>query len=216
MISARPPESRSSVAKSWNTRTGSSELSTVTALVSRMLSCARPPRPARPRARRRRIGAVMLADAEDVEADLVGQLDLLDQLAQIGGRPVSDPSRRHRVALRSCRHLSPSLILSMHYPCVRQPTAVSPAWPVARPRAPTGQPARAAAPARSAELHQLALLVEASGRMAHGHLGVDHPGAHGGEHLAQLCLRPDGAEGSGGGADHRHRLAPDRIARKRA
>ena len=36
MISARPPESRSSVANSWNTRTGSSELSTVTALVSRI------------------------------------------------------------------------------------------------------------------------------------------------------------------------------------
>ena len=36
VISARPPEMRSSVAKSWNTRTGSSELSTVTALVSRM------------------------------------------------------------------------------------------------------------------------------------------------------------------------------------
>ena len=38
MISARPPDSRSSVAKSWKTRTGSSELSTVTALVRRILS----------------------------------------------------------------------------------------------------------------------------------------------------------------------------------
>ena len=36
MISARPPESRSRVAKSWKTRTGSSELRTVTALVSRI------------------------------------------------------------------------------------------------------------------------------------------------------------------------------------
>ncbi len=36
MISARPPESRSSVANCWKTRIGSSELSTVTALVSRM------------------------------------------------------------------------------------------------------------------------------------------------------------------------------------
>ncbi len=36
MISARPPEIRSSVAKSWKTRTGSSELITLTALVSRM------------------------------------------------------------------------------------------------------------------------------------------------------------------------------------
>ena len=38
MISARPPESRSSVAKSWKTRTGSSELITVTALVRRIRS----------------------------------------------------------------------------------------------------------------------------------------------------------------------------------
>ena len=36
MISARPFDSRSSVANCWKTRTGSSELSTVTALVSRM------------------------------------------------------------------------------------------------------------------------------------------------------------------------------------
>ena len=41
MISARPPEIRSTVANSSNTRTGSSELRTVTALVSRMRSvCA--------------------------------------------------------------------------------------------------------------------------------------------------------------------------------
>jgi len=36
MISARPPEIRSRVAKSWKTRTGSSELRTVTALVRRI------------------------------------------------------------------------------------------------------------------------------------------------------------------------------------
>jgi hypothetical protein len=36
MISARPPDSRSSVAKSWKTRTGSSELKTDTALERRM------------------------------------------------------------------------------------------------------------------------------------------------------------------------------------
>ena len=35
MISARPPDRRSTVAKFWNTRTGSSELSTVTALLRR-------------------------------------------------------------------------------------------------------------------------------------------------------------------------------------
>jgi hypothetical protein len=38
MISARPPLSRSSVAKSWKTRIGSSELITLTALVRRMRS----------------------------------------------------------------------------------------------------------------------------------------------------------------------------------
>ena len=38
MISARPPLSRSRVAKSWKTRTGSSELRTDTALVSRRRS----------------------------------------------------------------------------------------------------------------------------------------------------------------------------------
>ena len=36
MISARPPDNRSSVANCWNTRTGSSLLSTLTALVSRI------------------------------------------------------------------------------------------------------------------------------------------------------------------------------------
>ena len=40
MISARPSESRSSVANCWKTRTGSSEDSTVTALVSRMFLVA--------------------------------------------------------------------------------------------------------------------------------------------------------------------------------
>ena len=38
MISARPPDSRSIVANCWKTRTGSSELRTVTALESRMRS----------------------------------------------------------------------------------------------------------------------------------------------------------------------------------
>ena len=38
MTSARPPESRSSVANCWKTRTGSSELRTVTALLRRMRS----------------------------------------------------------------------------------------------------------------------------------------------------------------------------------
>jgi hypothetical protein len=37
MISARPCESRSTVAYCWNTRTGSADGSTVTALLSRMV-----------------------------------------------------------------------------------------------------------------------------------------------------------------------------------
>ena len=40
MISARPPDNRSSVANCWKTRTGSSEDSTVTALVS-LMRCVR-------------------------------------------------------------------------------------------------------------------------------------------------------------------------------
>src|ERR1700748_3768762 len=74
MISARPPESRSSVAKSWKTRTGSSELSTETALVRRMRSVRS--------AAAGSTGAGVLAAAEEVEPDLVGQLDLLEQIAQ--------------------------------------------------------------------------------------------------------------------------------------
>ena len=83
MISARPPESRSRVANSWKTRTGSSELSTVTALVSRMFSGALRGRGEHDGRRRDgEVGPVVLADAEDVEPDLIGELDLLDQVAQ--------------------------------------------------------------------------------------------------------------------------------------
>ena len=83
MISARPPESRSSVAKSWNTRTGSSEVRTVTALVSRMRLVRAAAAAEHDRRRRdREVGPVVLADAEDVEADLVRELDLLDQVRE--------------------------------------------------------------------------------------------------------------------------------------
>ena len=88
MISARPPESRSSVANSWNTRTGSSELSTLTALVSRIRSVERSAAAARMTAGAETsvVGPVMLADPEDVEAHLVGQCDLLHDLPQPPGR----------------------------------------------------------------------------------------------------------------------------------
>ena len=83
MISARPLDSRSSVANCWNTRTGSSDESTVTALVSLILLGAFGGRGENHRRRRGGVvGAVMLAQAEHVEADLVGKLDLFDQVAQ--------------------------------------------------------------------------------------------------------------------------------------
>ena len=88
MISARPPESRSSSANCWNTRTGSSELSTVTALESRIRLGARGDR-AQHHGRRgdEEVGAVVLADREHVEPELVGELGLLEQLAHplLGG-----------------------------------------------------------------------------------------------------------------------------------
>ena len=83
MISARPPESRSSVANCWKTRTGSSELSTLTALVSRMRSCARrTAASAIAGAETAKSGRWCSPIAEDVEPDLVGEGRLLDQVAQ--------------------------------------------------------------------------------------------------------------------------------------
>ena len=82
MISARPPEIRSSSANCWNTRTGSSELSTVTALDRRMRSVLRGDR-GEGDCRRGddEVGAMVLADREHVEAELVGELGLLEQVA---------------------------------------------------------------------------------------------------------------------------------------
>src|SRR4029453_6409587 len=83
MISARPPESRSTVAKSWKTRTGASELSTVTALVRRIRSvrtAAAPGTTAGGEAGK--AGGVVLSDADAVDPQPVGELDLLHQVAQ--------------------------------------------------------------------------------------------------------------------------------------
>ena len=118
MISARPPESRSSVAKSWKTRTGSSELSTVTALVSRMRFVRAPRRAEHDRGRRDgEVRPVVLADAEDVEPDLVGELDLLHQIAQPLRRVGAGTELRERVdpdlhagALYLCGRESPWLL----------------------------------------------------------------------------------------------------------
>ena len=87
MISARPPESRSRVENCWNTRTGSSELSTVTALLSRMREVRSAAAASVIDGRRDgEVGPVVLADREDVEADLVGEPRLFDQVAEADGR----------------------------------------------------------------------------------------------------------------------------------
>ena len=82
MISARPPDSRSTWANCWNTRTGSSELSTVTALDRRIRSVRAAIAAEHDRGRgHQEVGPVVLADREHVEAELVGELRLLEQLA---------------------------------------------------------------------------------------------------------------------------------------
>ncbi len=92
MISARPRDRRSSVANCWNTRTGSSELITDTALVSR-IRLVRSAAAARTTAGRgdREVRPVVLADAEHVQPDLVGEHDLLDELPD--PRPGVGPAR---------------------------------------------------------------------------------------------------------------------------
>ncbi len=81
MISARPPEIWSRMAKSWKTRTGSSELSTETALVRRMRFVrAAAAASTTAGAETAIVRAVVLAHAEDVEAHLVGELDLLQEV----------------------------------------------------------------------------------------------------------------------------------------
>lgn len=113
MISARPPDSRSTVANCSQTRTGSSELSTVTELVSRMrlvFSAAAASRMAG--AVRDEVAAVMLADAEHVEPGLVSNLCHLDRLAHplargrasAGDGIIGDLAERHDSDLE--RHFS--------------------------------------------------------------------------------------------------------------
>ena len=83
ITSARPFESALSVENRWNTRTGSSVLSTVTADPSRMRLVRRGDRGEHHFGRRdREVAAVMFADAERVDADLVGEHRFLDDVAQ--------------------------------------------------------------------------------------------------------------------------------------
>lgn len=92
MISARPDDTRSSVAKSWNTRTGSSELSTVTALVSPIVVVCAAAASTTAGGGGGEVLAVVLTDAVDVQAHLLGDPHLLQQVAQPltrgGGHPV--------------------------------------------------------------------------------------------------------------------------------
>ena len=83
ITSARPPERPSSVAKRWNTRTGSSELSTVTAEPRWMRSVRPAIAPSTTSgAETANSCAVVLADAEEVEAEPVGEHRLLDHVPQ--------------------------------------------------------------------------------------------------------------------------------------
>ena len=52
--------------------------------------------------------------------------------------------------------------------------------------------------------------------MSHGQLDLDHAGSRGRQHLAQLGLRPNGAEDACAGADDGRRLSAQRIGRERA
>ena len=82
ITSARPPETASSVAKRSNTRTGSSELSTVTAEPRRIRSVrAAIAASTTSGAETAKSVAVVLADAEEVDADLIGEHALLDDVA---------------------------------------------------------------------------------------------------------------------------------------
>ena len=82
-ISARPCESRSSVANCWNTRTGSAALRTVTALVRRMLLVRAAAAPRMTGGAESRYSLRWCSPMpNDVESDLIGVLDLLDQVAK--------------------------------------------------------------------------------------------------------------------------------------
>ena len=83
MISARPLDSASRVEKRWNTRIGSSELSTVTAEPSRMRFVrAAMAASAISGAEIGEIGAMMFAQADEIDAELVGERGFLDDVAQ--------------------------------------------------------------------------------------------------------------------------------------
>jgi len=84
-ISARPRDRRSSVANSWNSRTGSAALSTVTALVSRMRSVSRGGRAQiMVGGGIEKLAAMVLADPKE-SSPAIRVLDLFDQIAETIG-----------------------------------------------------------------------------------------------------------------------------------
>src|SRR3954451_1852748 len=100
-ISALPFESRSSVANSWNTRTGSAALRTVTALVSRIRRVraaggggiqggggSRNRGSGENHGRRgiEELAPVVFANAKYIETDLVSERDCFKQLAETSRR----------------------------------------------------------------------------------------------------------------------------------
>ena len=83
MTSARPFDTALSVENRWNTRTGSSVLSTVTADPRRMRRVRAGDGRKNDLGRRdRKVGTVMLTHAKRVETHLVGQYGLVDHVTQ--------------------------------------------------------------------------------------------------------------------------------------
>ncbi len=113
MTSARPFDIALSVEKRWKTRTGSSELSTVTAEPSRIRLVRAGDRGEHDFGRRDgEVGAVVLADADEIDAELVGEHGLADHVAddlRMGQQPAIGAGRD--VAER----VQPELELQWHF-----------------------------------------------------------------------------------------------------
>ena len=143
MISARPPESRSSVANCWNTRTGSSELSTRDgAREPDRASCARPRPPARrpaPRPRSRAGGA----RRPRRRRGRPGRPARSPRSGRVGAAQGSRSYRaaRRASARRTCRDRAPSSVVRARRPA---PLGRAPLCTLALVASPCPRPARGA------------------------------------------------------------------------
>ena len=79
MTSARPFDAASRVANRWNTRTGSSELNTVTAEPSRIRSVDQRRQPAGIQGKTANL-PVELTNSKDIDADLIGEYAFIDDV----------------------------------------------------------------------------------------------------------------------------------------